>query len=110
MSGIPRLSLDQLQLRAARSASVRVQPEEPVFSRICGHSIFRPIFTLPFSESISCGFFFGAHEHPDARIGLFGNALLRWKRLRDAAFRSRHRWQVSDEDVHSLRSVLTVAG
>ena len=50
---------------------VRVQPEEPVLSRIYGHSIFRPIFTLPFSEPISCGFFFGAQEQPDARIGGF---------------------------------------
>ena len=34
-----------------------------------GHPIFRPIFTLPFSEPLSCGFFFGAQEHPDARNG-----------------------------------------
>jgi hypothetical protein len=33
-----------------------VQYGEPAFSRICGHSIFRPSFTLPFSEPISCGF------------------------------------------------------
>jgi hypothetical protein len=33
-----------------------VQCGEPVFSRICGHSISRPIFTLPFSESIHPGF------------------------------------------------------
>ena len=36
-----------------------------------GQAIFRPIFTLPFSEPISCGFFFGTQEHPDARIGSF---------------------------------------
>jgi hypothetical protein len=24
-----------------------------------GQAIFRPIFTLPFSDPISCGFFFG---------------------------------------------------
>ena len=36
-----------------------------------GQAIFRPIFTLPFSEPISCGFFFGAQERPDARIGGF---------------------------------------
>jgi hypothetical protein len=48
-----------------------VQCGEPINSIIYGHSIFRPIFTLPFSEPISCGFFFGVQEHPDARIGSF---------------------------------------
>jgi hypothetical protein len=36
---------------------VRIQPEEPFFSTICGRRIFRLIFTLPFFEPISCGFF-----------------------------------------------------
>src|SRR5262245_55919171 len=53
---------------------VRVQPEEPILSRICGRWIFRPIFTLPFSKPISRGFFFGAQEQPDARIGGFVEA------------------------------------
>ena len=45
-----------------------VQCGEPFFSIICGQPIFRPIFTLPFSEPISCGFFFGAQELPDSRM------------------------------------------
>jgi hypothetical protein len=35
---------------------VRVQPEEPIFSIICGGRIFRPIFTLPFPRPFHAGF------------------------------------------------------
>ena len=38
-------------------------------SIIYGRRIFRLIFTLPFSDPISCGFFFGGQEQPDARTG-----------------------------------------
>ena len=46
---------------------VRVQPEEPLLSIIYGRRIFRPIFTLPFCERISRGFFVSSRMHPDAR-------------------------------------------
>src|SRR4029077_106803 len=47
---------------------VRIQPEEPIFSIICGRPTFRLIFTSPFSKPVLCGFFFGAKKHPDARV------------------------------------------
>ena len=58
---------------------MRVQPEEPINShrtqRTYGRRIFRPIFTLPFSDPISCGFLFGTQKHPDARISSFVETL-----------------------------------
>jgi hypothetical protein len=46
---------------------VRVQPEEPIKSTSYGQRMFLLIFTLPFFEPISCGFFVSAEKHPDAR-------------------------------------------
>src|SRR6185503_15014030 len=46
------------RLAHARRQRFRVQPEEP-FSTISGQPIVRLIFTLPFFEPISCGFFVG---------------------------------------------------